>query len=108
MLFAWQALIASGGIAGVISGALLYIRDDFHDVDKSTVLQETIVSMAVAGAIIGAAFGGRVNDRFGRKPAILLADVVFALGAIFMAAATNVAMLIAGRILVAWVWEWPP
>lgn len=85
---------------GVISGALLYIRDDFRDVDRSTVLQETIVSMAVAGAIIGAAFGGRINDRFGRKPAILAADLVFALGAIFMAAAPNVAMLIAGRILV--------
>lgn len=85
---------------GVISGALLYIRDDFRDVENSTVLQETIVSMAVAGAIIGAAFGGRINDRFGRKPAILAADVVFAVGAILMAAAPNVAMLIAGRILV--------
>lgn len=132
----------------MISGALLYIRDDFRDVENSTVLQvnwlsgnllgldkirltwqlisygscnvlvvqhwcgrvlkqgcgfglqETIVSMAVAGAIIGAAFGGRINDRFGRKPAILAADVVFAVGAILMAAAPNVAMLIAGRILV--------
>lgn len=63
-------------------------------------LQETIVSMAVAGAIIGAAFGGLVNDRFGRKPAILAADVVFAVGAILMAAAPSVGMLIAGRILV--------
>ncbi|XP_073395440.1 inositol transporter 1 isoform X2 [Physcomitrium patens] len=131
---------------GVISGALLYIRDDFPDVEKSTVLQvlfknididstrslplsaqdhptrwsssvvsvdigmcdqqcdtkmqETIVSMAVAGAIIGAAYGGRINDKFGRKPAILAADTVFAIGAVFMAAAPNVAMLIAGRILV--------
>lgn len=84
----------------MISGALLYIRDDFRDVDQSTVLQETIVSMAVAGAIVGAAIGGRVNDRFGRKPAILAADVVFAFGAVLMAAAPNVAMLIAGRILV--------
>lgn len=84
----------------MISGALLYIRDDFRDVDQSTVLQETIVSMAVAGAIVGAAIGGRVNDRFGRKPAILAADVVFAVGAVLMAAAPNVAMLIAGRILV--------
>ncbi|KAG0610197.1 hypothetical protein M758_7G045700 [Ceratodon purpureus] len=85
---------------GVISGALLYIRDDFRDVENSTVLQETIVSMAVAGAIIGAAIGGRVNDRYGRKPAILAADVVFALGAILMATAQGVGMLIAGRILV--------
>lgn len=140
-------MVAFGtGISGVISGALLYIRDDFPDVEKSTVLQvlfknididstrslplsaqdhptrwsssvvsvdigmcdqqcdtkmqETIVSMAVAGAIIGAAYGGRINDKFGRKPAILAADTVFAIGAVFMAAAPNVAMLIAGRILV--------
>ncbi|CDP05601.1 unnamed protein product [Coffea canephora] len=52
---------------GVISGALLYIRDDFKAVDKQTVLQESIVSMAVAGAIIGAAIGGWLNDRFGRR-----------------------------------------
>ncbi|KAJ3678509.1 hypothetical protein LUZ60_002312 [Juncus effusus] len=43
--------------AGVIPGTLLYIRDDFKAVEKSTVLQETIVSMAVTGAIIVAALG---------------------------------------------------
>jgi SP family myo-inositol transporter-like MFS transporter 13 len=48
---------------GVISGALLYIRDDFEAVDRKTWLQETIVSMAVAGAIFGAAIGGWMNDR---------------------------------------------
>ena len=48
---------------GVISGALLYIREDFKSVDRKTWLQETIVSMAVAGAIIGAACGGWMNDR---------------------------------------------
>ncbi|KAE9450550.1 hypothetical protein C3L33_17558, partial [Rhododendron williamsianum] len=42
-------------IAGVISGALLYIRDDFEAVNESSFLQETIVSMALVGAIFGAA-----------------------------------------------------
>ncbi|KAL4345703.1 putative inositol transporter [Arachis hypogaea] len=50
----------------VISGALLYIREDFVKVDKKLWLQEVIVSMAVAGAIIGAALGGWMNDRLGR------------------------------------------
>ncbi|KAL2339259.1 hypothetical protein Fmac_013705 [Flemingia macrophylla] len=72
---------------GVISGALLYIREDFEEVDKKTWLQETIVSMAVAGAIIGAAFGGWINDKLGRKKSILISDVVFFLGAVVMAAA---------------------
>ncbi|KAF5738328.1 inositol transporter 2 isoform X1 [Tripterygium wilfordii] len=85
---------------GVISGALLYIRDDFEAVDKKTVLQETIVSMAVAGAIIGAAIGGWMNDKFGRRTAILSADVLFFIGAIIMAAAPDPAVLIVGRIFV--------
>ncbi|KAM0949346.1 putative major facilitator, sugar transporter, major facilitator superfamily [Dioscorea sansibarensis] len=85
---------------GVISGALLYIRDDFKQVDRSTVLQETIVSMAVAGAIIGAGFGGWMNDRFGRKPSIILADILFFIGAIIMAIAPIPGIIILGRIFV--------
>ncbi|XP_025888288.1 probable inositol transporter 2 isoform X6 [Solanum lycopersicum] len=85
---------------GVISGALLYIRYDFKDVDRNTLLQECIVSMAVAGAIIGAAIGGWLNDKFGRKSAILIADFLFFVGAVIMASAINSALLILGRVFV--------
>ncbi|CAK9135511.1 unnamed protein product [Ilex paraguariensis] len=85
---------------GVISGALLYIRDDFKAVDRKTVLQESIVSMAVAGAIIGAAVGGWLNDRFGRRTTILVADFLFFIGAVVMASAPNPALLIIGRVFV--------
>ncbi|CAI8598003.1 unnamed protein product [Vicia faba] len=85
---------------GVISGALLYIKDDFDDVRKSSFLQETIVSMALVGAIIGAATGGWINDIFGRKKAILSADVVFGLGSVVMAVAPDAYVLIFGRLLV--------
>ncbi|KAL4627620.1 hypothetical protein ACB092_05G178100 [Castanea dentata] len=85
---------------GVISGALLYIRDNFDEVDRKTYLQETIVSMAVAGAIIGAAVGGWLNDRYGRKPALLLGDILFFIGAVIMAAANGPPLLIVGRIFV--------
>ncbi|XP_057428721.1 inositol transporter 4-like [Lotus japonicus] len=85
---------------GVISGALLYIRDEFDQVDKRTWLQETIVSMAVAGAIIGAALGGWINDKLGRKKSILSADVVFILGALVMAIAPAPWVIIVGRVLV--------
>ncbi|XP_020092781.1 probable inositol transporter 2 [Ananas comosus] len=85
---------------GVISGALLYIRDDFSSVDKKTWLQESIVSTAVAGAIIGAAIGGWANDRFGRRASILVADFLFFVGAVIMASAPNPALLIVGRVFV--------
>ncbi|CAH9141490.1 unnamed protein product [Cuscuta epithymum] len=85
---------------GVISGALLYIRDDFKSVDRRTVLQEAIVSTAVAGAIIGAAVGGWLSDRFGRRTALLCADLLFLVGAIVMAFAPGPAVLIAGRVFV--------
>ncbi|KAI8003153.1 putative inositol transporter 3 [Camellia lanceoleosa] len=89
---------------GVISGALLYIRDDFK-LDKKTVLQETIVSMAIAGAIIGAAIGGWFNDRLGSSTTILIADFLFFIGAVIMAAAPNPALLIVGRFFCR-IWCW--
>ncbi|KAG2309556.1 hypothetical protein Bca52824_029304 [Brassica carinata] len=85
---------------GVISGALLYIKDDFQVVKQSSFLQETIVSMALVGAMLGAAAGGWINDYYGRKKATMFADVVFAAGAIVMAAAPDPYVLIAGRFLV--------
>lgn len=85
---------------GVISGALLYIREDFNDVNRKTWLQETIVSMAVAGAIFGAGIGGWMNDRFGRKKSILVADVVFFIGALVMAFSPAPWVIIVGRVLV--------
>jgi SP family myo-inositol transporter-like MFS transporter 13 len=62
--------------------------------------QEAIVSTALAGAIIGASVGGWINDRFGRKKAIILADTLFFIGSVVMAAAINPAILIVGRVFV--------
>uniref|UniRef100_A0A7N0TUG3 Major facilitator superfamily (MFS) profile domain-containing protein n=1 Tax=Kalanchoe fedtschenkoi TaxID=63787 RepID=A0A7N0TUG3_KALFE len=85
---------------GVISGALLYIKDDFESVARSSFLQETIVSMALVGAIIGAAAGGWINDTHGRKKATLIADVVFTMGSFVMAVAPDPYILIIGRLLI--------
>lgn len=85
---------------GVISGALLYIKDDFEEVRKSNFLQETIVSMALVGAMIGATAGGWINDVFGRKKATLLADVIFTTGSIVMAVAPDPYILILGRLFI--------
>uniref|UniRef100_A0A803M1K5 Major facilitator superfamily (MFS) profile domain-containing protein n=1 Tax=Chenopodium quinoa TaxID=63459 RepID=A0A803M1K5_CHEQI len=85
---------------GVISGALLYIKEDFKEVEQKTWLQETIVSMAVAGAIIGAGLGGWLNDKIGRRPTIIIADVLFFIGAVIMSLAPAPWVIILGRIFV--------
>lgn len=56
--------------------------------------------MAVAGAIFGAAIGGVMNDKFGRRLSIMVADVLFLIGAIVMAFAPVPWVIIIGRILV--------
>ncbi|KAH1040940.1 hypothetical protein GYH30_023684 [Glycine max] len=56
--------------------------------------------MAVAGAIIGAALGGWINDKLGRKRTILVADVVFFIGALVMSLAPSPWVIIVGRVFV--------
>lgn len=56
--------------------------------------------MAVAGAIVRVAIGGWANDRFGRKISILVADFLFFVGAVILASAPNLGVLIAGRVFV--------
>ncbi|XP_027364840.1 inositol transporter 1-like [Abrus precatorius] len=85
---------------GVVSGALLYIKEDFELVKNSSLFQELIVGMALVGAIFGAAAGGVVNDCLGRKSATIIADILFTVGSIVMAAAPNPYVIIVGRLLV--------
>ncbi|MEE4248659.1 MAG: MFS transporter, partial [Kangiellaceae bacterium] len=79
---------------GVIGGANQYIEDEMN-LDPLT--EETVVSIAILGAVFGAIAAGPCSDHFGRKKTILLADVVFFLGAIFMGLAPSVELLIGGR-----------
>ncbi|QHO50848.1 Inositol transporter [Arachis hypogaea] len=85
---------------GVISGALLYIKDDFEVVKNSSFLQELIVAMALIGAIFGAAIGGYINDFLGRKVATIIADICFVLGSLLIAVAPNPTLIIVGRFFV--------
>lgn len=78
----------------------LNIQLVYDSLYKYIIVQETIVSMALVGAMIGAAAGGAINDEYGRKAATLLADVIFALGSFVMAAAWNPYVIIFGRLLV--------
>ncbi len=74
------AISAMGGLlfgydTGIISGALLFIADDFALSDN---LQQAVVGALLLGAVLGALGGGPLSDRLGRRRSILVAAVVFA------------------------------
>jgi major inositol transporter-like SP family MFS transporter len=82
---------------GVISGAMLYMRDDLA---LSSFGEATVVScLLFPGAAFGALFGGRVADRIGRKRALLVCAGLFLIGALGCALAPNVQIMVAARII---------
>src|SRR6059058_2644254 len=82
---------------GVISGALLFIPDDFK---LTPFLQGAIVAALLLGAMIGAACAGRLSDQLGRRRLIMIAAVVFTGGALLAALAPTVWVLIAARFII--------
>ena len=81
---------------GVISGALLYIDPIFH---LSSTESGLIVSGVPFGALVGALVCGKINDYIGRKYAIVVTAVLFALGSLICASAVSVENLIIGRLI---------
>merc|ERR1719341_1682341 len=70
------------------------------DSDEATLWLSLITSMTVAFAFLFSFVGGWVTERFGRKPAILVASVVFTIGSVVMAVSPEKAVLLVGRIVV--------
>ena len=101
-VFVAAAFAALGGLlfgydTGVISGAELFLKNDFT---LSTFALEVIVSGVLAGAAVGAMVGGRMADMFGRRRLLIVTAIIFGAGAIICAAATSPVILIVGRIIV--------
>ncbi|WP_433161040.1 sugar porter family MFS transporter [Kribbella sp. CA-247076] len=97
----WALVIAVGSFlfgydTGVISGALLFITQDF---DLSAFQQGTVVSVLLIGAIAGALTVGRVADRFGRRITLGMVAITFAIGITLAAAANGYAMMLLGRVV---------
>jgi sugar porter (SP) family MFS transporter len=96
-----SAIAAIGGLlfgydTGVISGALLFIKDDLH---ADTFEQQAIVAVLLLGAMVGALISGYLADRIGRKPTKVISGAVYALGAIGCALSVSAPMLIGFRFL---------
>ncbi|GJJ11794.1 hypothetical protein Clacol_006032 [Clathrus columnatus] len=85
---------------GVISGALVTIGSDLGPSKLSDLQEELITSSTTLGALIGSLAAGASSDYTGRRPSLLISDVLFIAGAIIQSVSHNVGTMIAGRFLV--------
>lgn len=65
-------LIYGYDLAG-IAGAILFIKKEFS---LSPFSQELVLSSVLFGTMIGAALGGRLTDRLGRRKILIISAVI--------------------------------
>ena len=80
----------------VVAGAMLLIDDHFN---LTILWHETIVSMLVAGATVGAAIAGTLNDKFGRWKVMMISAMLHVVAAVVMALAFSKVYLVIGRTI---------
>ncbi|MEW5818683.1 MAG: sugar porter family MFS transporter [Cyanobacteriota bacterium] len=102
LVYIIAAIAATGGLlfgfdTGVISGVLLFIREEWSLSPES---QGIAVSSVLIGAMIGAIVSGKVADKFGRKTVIIWTAFIFFIGSVGTALAPDLEWLIFGRIII--------
>ncbi|KAM5356686.1 hypothetical protein ACJ41O_003332 [Fusarium nematophilum] len=85
---------------GVISGMLVVIGGDLDNRPLDHWEKELITALCAAGAFVGAIIAGITADKYGRKPAIWFASVLFTVGALVQATSYSIAQMSVGRFLV--------
>ncbi len=88
--------LLAGYDMGIISGALLFIKNDWN---LDLALQGFLVSSAIIGCVIGALANGFLSDILGRKKIILWTGVIFFIGSILSAISPNYNILVLSRIV---------
>jgi sugar porter (SP) family MFS transporter len=89
--------ILFGYDTGVVSGAILFINDEFHLTAQTNGL---VVSAVLFGALVGAMFSGRLADHWGRKKLLISDALIFIVGTLITAMASTILVITAGRIVV--------
>jgi sugar porter (SP) family MFS transporter len=94
------ALVSIGGILygydmGVISGALLFVRDSIPMTDTQVGF---IVGAVLGGGLVGTLLAGPLGDKFGRRFLIALSSIIFIIGVLLIMLANSFAMLLAARL----------
>ncbi len=94
------AVAAAGGLlfgydTGIIAAALIFVTQSFS---LTTVGQEWVAAALNIGAIFGAVLSGPLSDRFGRRPAVMMAAMVFILASFGCGLAPGIGMMIVARL----------
>jgi MFS family permease len=97
------SVTALGGLlfgydTGVVSGALLFLKNQFGGL--SSFQQELVTSLLLIGAMIGAFGAGRVTDRIGRRPTVLITAVIFVVGVLLAALSPTFWTLLVARVVI--------
>ncbi|EHA8591127.1 Polyol transporter 5 [Cocos nucifera] len=79
-----------------MSGAALFIKDDFHVSDTQI---EILLGILNLSSLVGSLAAGRTADWIGRRYTIVFAAGIFFVGAIVMGLAPNYAILMVGRLI---------
>lgn len=83
---------------GVVSGVAIFWVDD-PSLRLSEGQVETAVSITVLAAALGAIASGAPLQRFGRRPVITVASILYMVGSLTLAAAINFGVIIVGRLI---------
>ncbi len=98
-----SAVTALGGLlfgydTGVVSGALLFLKNSFGGL--SSFQEELVTSLLLVGAAVGALFAGRIADRIGRRPTVLITALIFIVGVALAAFSPTFPALLAARVII--------
>jgi len=82
-----------------VSGALLYLKPEFH-LEEAPALEGEVVASTLVGAVAAVCIAGPTADWLGRKFMLCVSGILFALAALVMVWSPTVYVLIVGRLLV--------
>lgn len=82
---------------GVISGALLYLKDD---IPLNAYTEGLVVSSMLVGAIVGAGLSGPLSEKLGRRRLVFMISIVFIIGALILVLAPTMEILVLGRVII--------
>ena len=79
LLFGYDTAVISGAVESL---RIYFIEPLGLPVGQASALEGFLVSSALIGCILGATFAGWLSQRYGRKPTLVMAAVLFLLSAI--------------------------